>query len=65
MIRFVVRHSSVLRLQSVWRALVIVIEERDERTLCLRQQRIARLCDPSVRTVANNVHSVMRPLDFF
>jgi hypothetical protein len=64
MIRFVVQHSSVLRLQSVWRALVIVIEERDERSLCLRQQRIARFRDSSVRTVANNAHLVMRPLDF-
>jgi hypothetical protein len=58
-IPFIARKSSVLFFQPVGRALVIVVEECDERTACPRQERVARLGNPSVRSVANNVDLAM------
>jgi hypothetical protein len=46
--RLVVRESSVLLFKPVRHALVIVVEERDERSIRLRQQRVSRLGNPAV-----------------
>ena len=55
--------SPVLLLEPVRRALVIVVEERNERPCSLRQHRVSRLRDPAVFTVSNKANLVMRPLD--
>ena len=46
--RLVTRESSVLLIQPVRHTLVIVVEERDERTTRVRQQRVSRLGNPAV-----------------
>ena len=63
-IGFVLEESSVLLLQPVRPALVIIVEERDERTIRVREQGVPRLGNTAIRPVTDKADLVMRPLEF-
>jgi hypothetical protein len=62
MLRLVIQESPILLLKPVRHALVIVVEERDERTFRVREQGVPRCGNPSVRPVTNDAKLIMRPL---
>jgi hypothetical protein len=54
--RLVIQDAAVLPFDPVRRALVIIVEERNERTIRPREQGIARRGHPTVRAVTNQAH---------
>lgn len=61
---FVLEESLVLLLQPVRPALVIIVEERDERTIRVREQGVPRLGNTAIRPVTDKADLVMRPFEF-
>jgi len=61
--RFVLQDPSVLSFEPFRRALVIVVEERDDRTSCMREQGVAGFRHSPVRVVTDNADLVVRPLE--